>query len=547
MQINLKLWILVTLFLACSPTQQSGTASRKSASSSANNKTNITDTSDSDTSSTTRSNIPGSDVILDQDFLSKMTLAQVQGYYKARLEQLKNDKQDYSINDQIGNALCLRFQDLQKNCTSANTLTPIVSSTLNCGDGVAFTDFKTSPFSVLLTNSNGQALSSIDGKFILVANGNYKSDPFTVGPTSIKFTYQGASKSEMPIKLQQIYKLEIRRADEKAEDILNGTAKKMPPIESFFVQLSYKSVKLTDGALMDYEDPNFKNYRYRINLSLIFADAKSANCTVTPGEIDSIKTQIRNSIIDQDAQMSKKSIFEQSTTALPTKDKMIAQILDAQDKISALMPMLEDSRNRLLKLTNELRTDVTIGCHADEPILSMTIDIQGKRNDPKLLSDKYVSCPKVKPTGPGSVFSIQMGSSVSVSIDQTKYAIGGSPWQGAVADQVLVGDMEYLQIKKLGITIEDKGPVCKSGFLGASSSCAEVCMEDDIFSITSIKIAVDTPSQKAFTVYENKNLNLTFASTLYSTDSIVTWTAENFRSNQNWLNFMYDTNCDTTK
>lgn len=561
MRIKILFSILILFVWDCSPTTKSQSLKTKSSSDDTTNtllgsekvskNTTGTDPKTSSTTATgskTETNVePGSDVILDADFLNKMTLNQVTSYYKARIAQLKADKQDYSINDQIGNALCTELKNLRSQCRISNQIIPEVSDTLKCGIETASTSDSASPMSVVLVNSSGSPLATTDGQFVLVANTNYKSDPFGAGETKIRFTYQGGGKVSSP-QIRQIYTLELRRADEDVTAIVAGKGKAMPARESFFVQFKYGGAVYADGALLDAKNPVYVGYRYLVPLDMIFTESKTARCRIEQTQLDSIKNQIRSGTISADDLATKREIFAEKFGQPLTKDQMIKAILVAQDQLATLAPVLEDSRNRILRLTGELKTDQLIGCHADEPIKMLSIDLQGKRNDPKEFPDKYLDrCPRLKPTGPSSIISIDMGDSVTVSLDQNKYSIGGSPWVGKVGDMALVGDIEYLRIAKMGIGVEDQGPVCKSEFLAIGSTCAHVCHEIDTFSITGVKVMVDTPSVSGVTIYENKNMNLTFGSTFYAKEAVVAWVADNFRSDQNWIKFMYDTNCDTQK
>jgi hypothetical protein len=545
---NIFALLLSMVFLGCMQKEAAPTKKNKAISAS---QLASGDSSDTETGSSITANLvsPASDIVLDADFLNKMPTTQLKTFYTSRTGQVFQDKQDFSINDQIANALCERIKELRKSCVVSHHLTPAVNDTLHCGSSegtstLVVDSFQSPSFSVVLTDTSGNPLSAVDGTYVLVANTNYRSDPFGAGASKVRFVYQGAGNIDSP-QLKQIYNLEIRRADEDANAVVNGKGKPMPGRDSFFVQLSYNNFKLTDGSLMDVSNATFVGYRYMIALDKIVSESRSARCQVTQAEIDSIKNQIRTSIQSQDQEKQKASVFRGDPSV--SKEEMISATLAAQDQITQLRPMLDDSSNRLLKLTAELNADQLIGCHVNEPIVQFTIDIQGKRNDPKELGDKYDRCPKIAPTGPGSILNLEMGSSISISIDQNKYGLGGSPWAGKPSDQALVGDIQYLRISKMGITIVDIGPVCKSGILGFGSSCAQVCHEEDTFSVTGIKISVDTPSVSGVTIFENKSLNVTFGSTLYAPDAVTVWNADNFRSDPNWTKFMYDTNCDTVK
>ncbi len=494
----------------------------------------------SNTSSSASTIVTSSGFVANLSTFQAMTSSQVAAYYNARIAELKSDQENYAIDSQIATALCMRINQLRTQCPVSNPIIPTSASNLNCGAGTLSTNNQ-GQFSVLLTDTTGNALKSVDGQFVLVANTNYVSTPFGAGPTNISFIFQAGGSNVISPSISQISQIEIRRADENVSAILSGKGKAMPDKNTFFVQLYYNGIKLTDGLTTSDSNPTYKNFRYNVSLSTIFSLASSRNCIVSAAEMNEIKKQITTSIQTQN---------EQNAANLPkpvlSKDQMINAILDAESKISTVAPLLNNVQNQVLLLTSEIQTDRTIGCHANEPILQISIDIQGQKNEPKLLAENWDKCPVIPPTGPGNILGVDMGSSIALQIDQNTYSIGGPPWVSPVSN-ALVGDIQYLRLKKLAVEIQDQGPVCKVGFLGASSACAEVCAEINTFSITGIKISVDTPSATGVTIYQNSNINTILGSTLYSKSALMSWTADNFRGDPNWIKFMYDTNCQKMK
>jgi len=500
-------------------------------------------------------------VVLTRDQLSQMSLTQVQAFYASNIQALNDQKTQYSIDDQIATALCLRMQQLNSQCTGSNPVVPDGGSGLICDPSQ--TDQATSlasPFKVVLTDTSGTMLTpaNFPGQYILVANTLYESTPFGAGATTISFSYKGSGNAPSPL-LMQLTSLEIRNAKDTvtgtySSDILNGKGTPLPAISSFYVQLNYNNKKLTDGSLIPNSNSSYTNYRYVVSLKTIFDEASSVDCKVTQAEVNDIKTQITSSI--QSAASESSSANGPTTAPVnATKDQLIAGILDAQSRMATAAPLIQNDENRILNFTGELQVYQTVGCHASEPLKQLTIQVFGKKNDPKLLTDNYAisetstdSCPVVNPQGSSSTLEFSMGPSVVVDIDTSKIGVVGGSWTGPIQDQSLVGGMHYLRISKLGVGIAEAGKVCKVGFLGVSQTCGMTCNETDTFSITGVKIQVQTPStQSPTTVYDNESLNITLASVLYAPNAVISWTAADFHSDPNWIAFMSATNCDSTK
>lgn len=537
----------VLLSVACSPRsggrKSSGTVNRSSS-----NFSNLLNNA-SENKNSNGEDAEFTDSILDEDSLEAMDIDEIRANYRSRQNELDASKFDFAINDQIGNALCLRLEQLKKECTVADQLIPSQSrSSLRCtqeqeelgrDDGVG-----SKVFSVNITNAEGVPFSSVDGEFILVVNTNYYSSPFGASKEPLEFTYKGGGNVEPP-QIKEIFEIELRRADEDTNAIFNGGGRKMPSKDDFYIKLSYGDIVLTDGRLLDVNNTALKGYRYRADLAFIFGFASSNRCRVKQEEIDEIKKQIRESLNSQAEYKQKSTNLEASLSSM-LEDELKQGVIQLQDEILAIEEALEASLDRIFKLTNELKAVQSIGCHSEEPIIQITIELLGKENDPKLLGDVWDKCPVIEPSGPGNIFDIKMGSSLVFPIDQEQYGIGGGPWTQAPSDQVLVSDVQYFKISKQGITIEDSGRVCLPGVGGIGESCGQTCTESHIYALTGARVRIETPSG-SFLIYENLSVNKVFASREYSPTAIVTWDDGSLRAREPWLNLMYDTNCEVTQ
>ncbi len=514
------------------------------------NKTNTSGSSANGSNSTTGTRV--TDVVVDQQQLSSLSLADLQTKYKNYFTRNQNDQDDLEINTNIGDSFCQRLSNVRSTCASANHIVP-GGSALNCGLIQKLDDPNSVPFSVLLTDHNGATLTNIpDKQFILIVNKTYKSDPFPVGSakTPIKFvSTAGSGLARLAPEVREIYSMEVRRVDEKTDDISKARnpgdpapAGMLPDASNFYVVLSYKNTKLTDGQTIESDNKSFVGYRYLVNLSGIMEDANSSNCNVGQPEIDFIRDSVRNNVKAQ------QTVRNRNKTPTPnlSKDQIIGKILELQASIEQRSTPLEDSRNRLLKLTNEIKPPVLLGCHAQEPITSMTISVTGKVEDPKDIGTwNNIPVPGLK--GSPSMISFELGSAIRISLDQSTQGVLGGSWTGKVPD-AFVSDIEYLKISKEGIQYDGQR-MCEGGILGVGTRCFYQCQEKNVFTVTGITISIDTPSSAAKLIYSNSTINGTtgiiLGSQNYAQEAIMSWSAGNFRANSNWIKFMQDTNCDT--
>lgn len=487
--------------------------------------------------------VQSTDSLLNDESLEGMGLAELKSNYRSRQKDLEASEFDLALNNEVGEALCLRFQKLKEECVVAEQLIQSESG-FGCSEetrGAPSSDV----FSVKLIDAQGSPLSSVDGQFILVVNTNYYSSPFGVSSNQLEFQYRGSGEVDAP-QIKEIYEIQLRRADEDNAAIFDGAGKEMPNKEEIGLQLSYGDVLLTEGRLLDVDNTGFKGYRYRADLAKILSLASSNECKVRQAEIDGIKDQARGALEAQQYYNQKNALSSVSSVSSMSEEELKQGIIGLQDKILDLEPTLESSRDKLFLLTNELKAVQSLGCHANEPILNVSIELLGESKDPKLLGDNFDSCPILQPVGPGSILNVEMGPSLTFSIDQLKSPLGAGAWTGSVSEQALVGDVQYFRISKQGITIEDSGPNCESAFLGFGGQCPRTCIETEIYEVTGARVSVETPSVSGFVIYENSSIDKVFASKQFSSSAVIDW-EDSLTEGEPWLNFMYDTNCEESR
>jgi len=528
---------------------QNGLTSTSTSSKGTTNSGTGTDLGGSGSPTDTSSEVSGSAEGLDANALNNMSLDDLQSYYTSRTAEVVSDQAQIGIDATITNSLCARLQKLRNDCVTANTLVALPGGVdPSCA---SITQASTTPspsFTVTLTDASGNPFKA-DGQYILVANNIYQSTPFGTGPTNITFTYKGGGNVGYD-EIMQVNNFDIRRAADTVGSnyISGGSAVAMPAITSLQVQLKYNGQPLASGPLIAETNASFVKYRFLLSLSTVSSNATSSLCTVQQAEIDNIKLAATNAQQAKSNQTAVNNIFSKTAnTTLPSKDQMISAILAAQTQISSVQPTLDANMTQITAITTKLQTNQAISCHSSETIVQLSIAISGKLNDPKQLTPTATgTCPVIPGVGgQGSILSLDMGPNVTVNIDTSKQGIGGAAIVVPVTDQALVGNIEYVRLGKLGVTIDDLGPKCVSGPLGVNSSCVRQCQEGDTFTITGVKILLDTPSITGFTIYDNQTLNLVLGSILYSSSAVMSWNDPGFRSasNPHWNALMLDNQC----
>ncbi len=467
--------------------------------------------------------------------LSDQSLSDLRKTYDEHVSLAKNAEQELTINRQISDANCMRIAQLRTECSSSTRLIPDAVAPLGCAQESGVGD-TTSSLSATIAGLSAQ--EDPTAQYILVANKTYTSDPFKVGSDVVlRFKSTGTSDAQLAPQLKQISRIEIRRANEDTTNIAGGAGKAASKLSSgMTLLLKAKGEVMASGLLVDYDDPKFKDFRKLLALTTIQNNAMSPSCRVEQAELDNIASQIR------DAQPK---ITASNSSALSQK-QLQDGIKQADAQLAKDTPLLEELQNTLLIQKNELRGNMGMGCHMNETVSEIIFEVSGKKEDEKSIGN-FSKVPVPVLNGSASTLSFAMGSSIIANIDQDKYGVvGGSPYVYKVSDQVVVGDIQYLRVSKLGFGYTGRES-CTSGFLGATQNCDYQVFEQNIFTINGLKISIKTSGGSTTTIYDNHNLNFTLGSTRYSKMALSSWTESNFTTNDNWIRFIQDTNCDTVK
>lgn len=479
----------------------------------------------------------------DDDLLS-LTPEELKDEYEQRKTQNDSEIQDLAIISAQNEALCKRLKELRESCSVANRIIPQGYKDLKCAftdEGETKTGASTPPITVWLP-------TDVSGEFVLIANDSYKSNVFSAGPTvPIKFHTDGMAREDMAPQIQQITKLEIMRAQEKTSEIIADKEKvkdqKLPAKDGFQVIVQYKGTKLVEGRPIDYPDEKMKDFRYILGLSSIEKERNSGRCRVTLEELNSIKDQIRANLEGQNAQERKQTFARAQKRGADesedAKGSLISQIRGIRKQIEDRMVILEDEKNRLARLSNELKPEILVGCHANEPIKDLQIIIQGSKLNRKLIESELREAMDSPKGGNPSELAIELGSAVNITRDLSKENIlDASEGVRVVLEDVAVSNIQYLRISKKGVDYDnERGQM--SGILGFGGKIYFDVYENWAISLTSIEIRAN-----GFLIYSNPNLNLLFASARYKGGARLEWTEPNFRANEHWVALMQRTDCD---
>lgn len=551
--------LLALLALSCRPEPEGGHRARSNISSSLSGETDIGSGGENEAAR-------------DYMDLESLSLSELQDMYRDRAKQDEADEQDLAVIDQMNIGLCAQLERLRSRCNVASRILPDGYARLKCGStGGADVSSESMP------KFTASVESSDPGPFILVLNGRFKSSAFPGGGEETVVTFSGGSMSDAKLapQFKQIYRAEIRRAKEDPEKMAQQRKKadeggsnpssadesktkkpaakssddplKLPKLDEFSFTFKVNDEEVFSGLPLTYDDSSYQGYRYLLNLYLIEKKFNSSECRLSHAHINSIKDSIREAVEETFRKEDYKKT-RGSNVMIPdinSKPDLMGAIDKLKSSIEKRSLVLEDERNRLLRITTELSPDEKIGCHAMEEIKTINIEVAGAMFDDKD-SPLVMTRARTRFENKGlaaSLIRFRLGSNVVISIDQSQTQLIGSHYETSLSEETLVGAIEYLQIEKLGTQFSNS-PVQTSGILGFGGKDYFDIREEWIYSITGVRIFVNT-----YKVYDNQNLNLTFSSANYTPGGkpgIMKWTAKSFRANPDWVKLMQRTDCEQT-
>ena len=441
--------------------------------------------------------------------------------------------------DAINTEFCKKLEDKRKNCPAIKRLIfDPTERSLRC-DGESEISDTAPKIEVTIPDTKS-------GSFVLLANDLYKSSTFGPGTTEITFSSESGGEFQAPPFIK-VYKLVLRSYNSSGELI------PLPSISAFNVRITIDGNELLDDYAAFSEDSVLKEERkeYRIPVNDIIALRKSPTCLVDQKQIDTLRTNISNTIT-ADQVLERKKEYKKTKENLELDDigdpaakraELVENIYKHQTSIEYRFPLLEAERNRQFKLVNELKTDVQIGCQYMQPIQSFEVELEGNMNMPVYLGQEDGKRPDNLQDGPATELLLDFGG-VKFSVDFTKQDIFGIryPLQKDVSDEAIIGELDRIYIRKKGATFNNVQEPCDNtgGVLGKledilwDETCYDV-YEVGTFNIDAITIWVNGKHK----AYARSDLGI-------SLDRNNKKWSGSLQSNEKWVQLMLDDTCEST-
>lgn len=467
--------------------------------------------------------------------LEIMPIGELMLLEQERRNQSMFEEEELTLLDAINTALCRKMEEKRSFCPAIKRLIfDPTEQSLRC-DGSQAAEIVKAPIIEVTIPKNKT------GSYVLVANDLYTSSKFGAGgPTKIIFSHSGGG-FQAP-QFLKVYKLVLRSAD--------ADNKVLPQIESFSIKITIDGVELLDELMLESDDEIAKerNEEFKISVSDIVNLRKSGTCKVNQHDIDNLKNSIRNSIT-QDQVISKKQDYQQAKAAMDfsnvssqstRRSDLINKIFQYRSEIELRFPVLEGERNRQFKLTNELKTDMRLGCHARLPITSFAVELEGSMNNRTELGQQDFQKADQYGDGASTELLFDFGG-VKFSIDfakqnifQTKYI-----YEKDVSDEALVASLDRIYIRKKSSSFDNVPVPCNTqgGFVGSigkllfNETCYDV-YEEGVFHISALSVFVNEKK-----IFAKRDLKIRFTHELKVYE-------DDLQSNAAWVKLMLEEDCD---
>ena len=470
----------------------------------------------------------------DKHELKKMPLGEVMLLKKEREQQDKREEAELKLLDAMNTRLCQKLRDKRENCPAMQRIIydPHASEGLRCSSSESQAGDK--------AKIEVSIPASIFGPFILIVNDVYRSTPFGAGTTEIKFSSAGADI--LAPQLMKVFSIKIRSANEEIPQLAI--------YENFPLKILIGGEVLVDELILtsDHESHHAGKGEYSINIRDITAMRMSSQCRVDYAQIEELKQKIKNSITQGQAVKEKEEYIREMvgpsgiTDHAKARNDLITEIIKLREKIAARFNLLENERNRQFKLTNELKTDMHIGCQIHQPIRSFEMELEGSINDRVYLGKQEHKKPDRLYDGNTHEILFNFGG-IKFTVDFSKKNIFGVKYryEQDISDQELIGSLDRILIRKKGVSYDnvlvpcekDEGLINSFTKIFHSKSCYDVYEEGSI-SISSMILYVN--GKKA---YSNNGLSLLLNREHFKFSA-------DLRSDEQWLRLMLDDNCSVT-
>lgn len=523
----LRSFSLMLLLVACNSSSSSpgsasssGADAQQAALNSGDGGTNVTDVTEAE--------------------LEQMSPAALQALYTQRKEQDTVDQQELQLKQALSAAMCQQYQQITSACVS---LTPLVVSQYNqsidCQGGITVQSAVQQTIQVTVTGT-------ASGKFILVANNQstltpFQTTPFGSGTTTVTFI-QKVGRAIAPPTFGELSTLYLASATD------NATIPDISNFKNFSIQINGKT--LMQGDLLPYPDPDYRGTRYNVPLDAVTQMRRSATCSMTQSDVSALTKKISDSVTSQQAIDQEKSyvknnaggVSTQTAASLLDKKTIIASILQYEASVNTREPVLEKTRDTLLKLTNVLTQNQDVGCHYNDIVQSLKIRINGAQNtSPEYVGSNSNMVLNPKGTGGCNDFTVDFGS-IKQTFNQNNQSIYQENLLDFPPNSATIGSLSFIRLKKNRICYKNDEDFHTS-YIVLSSSDYKV-YELNIFNINSVEVTVN-----GALIYQNNSLGLSLRgpTQLGQGNYVLDWSDSLQNNNPLWTAFMNKQDCNNTK
>lgn len=463
---------------------------------------------------------------IDDTDLESMSVRDLLILRSDRQEQNQNEQTELKLIKAINEKLCETLENKRTMCAALKRISFYPSSeVLQCA---ASENQESRGLKIEVTIPENK-----DGSFILLANDTYMSSEF--GPGKSEVTFSDNTGDLMSPQFIKIYKLKIRLSNK-----FRGV---MPDTSGFFIKIEVDGQELLHELVQANKESSDRSLQteYDISIKDIIDLRTSESCMINDRIIEEIKQKAKDTII-------KNQVYEKTENLIKNnlnddKKTIIRDITDLRESISERFRSLESERNRQFKLTNELKTDVHLGCQIRQPVRSFIMELEGNIND-RVYIGKFGN-KKSDKIYDGSSYELLFDfGAARFSIDFSKMNPFGTKfiYEKDISRESIVKNIDRILIRKKGVSYDNVETSCRNngGLFGtiekliSDDTCYDI-YEEGVIHISGITLYIN--DKKAYS-RNNLDINLSRKSPSYI--------GENFQSNEDWIRLMLDDTCITS-
>lgn len=473
--------------------------------------------------------------------MQAMTLGDLQLLAEERQSQDQAETRELALLEVINPALCALLTARTNTCLVQRKLGGAEKNTYLQCDGT-YGPLAKGEEELSITLPPGVA-----GAFVLLIDDTYVSNEFSSGTTPLTFTELAAegAPSAGPIptapsrvipSLAQIGKIALRSSPHGPREKL----KKLPNLPGFSLKLSIAGQALPHATLLPSNDGQLRarQLEYLLDLKPFIAANRSPPCTLSPSALQAEKDQATKMV---EATLGKGSSGQDPSLretlrgvseSPETRQKLIATVNSLQAQIEKRFARLATARNRQYKIAQELTSGSELGCHANAPITSFAVEVDGKIAGRSLVGE--FEQPLSGPPGGGKASEIKFDfGGFSFVVDLEKENLFGGRYTPAreLASGKTIASIDRIMVAKLGVGYDNERS-CRTKYIFISEECIYTSYETQLLAIDALRFYVNG---RLF--YQAENLGIQLSRKRME----VVFT--DLLSNQSWVQLMQATDC----